>query len=155
MALAALLVSVFALVAASASAYYARSQAKETQRLAAIEADRHHAERMPQLKASIEPEGGDWYRLQLILTSGSPLDIVGLEILNKYGAVFPGEGPISAVSGQPTWPSLKPGDQASWEIDFDQEVRVVHLRVTCRSGKEMWNVLAEADTPYDVLDSIH
>lgn len=81
MDIAALALSILAVVLAGTSAWYTRSQAKWTKRgalesskLNSIEAARHHEERRPQLEASIDDVNGDmaFLRLDVVLAWPRP-----------------------------------------------------------------------------------
>jgi len=89
MAVAAFVVSVFAIVIAVVSVLYTRRQAISLQQVAEIEVERRKAERTPAFEGHIEGvnEGG-WYRLVLRLTSAEPLSAVAVEITEGRGVSF-------------------------------------------------------------------
>lgn len=166
--MAAFVISLLALVAASASAFFAgrqaahaKRQANDTAKLAAIEAERRHVEQAPRFDASIESvNGGGWYRLWLYLTFGPTLDSVQLEILNDRGLWFgteqDGVGSSEAFPKIAQGGALARGDTASWQIVLAEDPPpVLQLRVNCTAGSEQWDVLTSADVPYDVLKSLY
>lgn len=104
---AALVLSVVAVVLAGASAWYTRSQAEwtkrgalESSRLTSIETARHHEERRPKLAASVEDVNEDmgFLRLEVVLASPEPIDSVTARIRPSQGVRFtPGVSGVPAI----------------------------------------------------------
>lgn len=162
MALAALLVSILALLVAGLSALYTRKQANEAEATRRIEQDRRHDERQPHLRARVEPvSNGAWCRLWLELESAEPVTATTVEILgssitfpsNQQGVASGDQAPLIATSeGQ------SPLSQASplcWRVlvDEGQEAQE-RLLVTCHRGEERWQSVLSVDLPYDLLKSV-
>lgn len=172
MDVAALVLSVVAVVLAGASAWYARSQAEwtkrgalESSRLTSIEATRHHDERQPKLEASVEDVNGDmgFLRLAIVLVSPERIDSVTVRIRPSQGVRFtPGVLGVPAVgdglvarsySGQVT----KWARSAAWRIESVPAQPMsdeLTIDVTAHVGEEAWESTHRVPMPYSVLDSV-
>jgi hypothetical protein len=91
MALAALIVSVVALLVSGVSAFYTRRQAGAETESTAIERRRHHAERAPDLSADCEDVNGDqaFLRLRVSNDSDEPIDRLEVELPSRSPMTFP------------------------------------------------------------------
>lgn len=169
---AALVLSVVAVVLAGASAWYTRSQAEwtkrgalESSRLTLIEAARHHDERQPKLEASIDDVNGDmgFLRLEVVLASPEPIDSVTARIRPSQGVRFtPGVSGVAAIgdglaarsySGQIT----KWARSTAWRIESVPAQRMsdeLTIDVTAHVGEEAWESTHRVPMPYSVQDSV-
>lgn len=177
MTVAALVLSVVAILVAVASAVYTRRGADAQAALTRIEAARHLEERRPKLVGKVERIGaGSRQRLQLTLVSDEPLTAIEVTIpriqgvspqgvsftLNIYGVYpsRPGELPDRAFcydpySGQPS--GLKPGDSITWAVELaDKHVDTLRIEAACHgTAGELWNpVRIAAPVEPDILNSV-
>lgn len=101
MVYASLVISLLALVAAGASALYARRQSAAQNRATAIEDDRRHGELTPVFRASCEVSGdpGDSATLKIALTGGiDALDEVVVTVQDESGIDHWGRGLPAGVT---------------------------------------------------------
>jgi hypothetical protein len=156
MVVAALIVSLLALVVAVVSAVFTGIQAKHTRALAEIEASRRHDEQTPILVARIEGVNrndvtGDagWYRLRLRLDSAESLDGLTAEVIGTDAVSFaPGQvgvEPTIAAHREP----LEPGESVCWRVELPERdrPRAMRLIVRCHRAAAMWPVRVEAEVP--------
>jgi hypothetical protein len=150
MALASFVISVLALIAASASVLYARRQSASQDRATTIEDDRRHDELTPAFEANCEVNGdpGNSATLRVTLTGGiDALDEVVITIQDETGVDHWGRGLPAGITQ----------DQAEafvwgpWEFDTNASAQVVSNRQTrprpysLPSGKN-WDVIALSAT---------
>ncbi len=162
MAVAAFVVSVFAIVIAVVSVLYTRRQAISSQQVAEIEVERRKAERTPAFEGHIEGvnEGG-WYRLVLRLTSAEPLSAVAVEITEGRGVSFTtGQHGVDQSGASPGNAQhrghLAPGGTAVWRVAFAEgRVPVMRLHVTARIAGDEWPVLVTVQVPPDIASNVH
>lgn len=176
MAIAALAISVVALIVAAASAFYARKQADATKeqanaatRMARNDAERRLEERRPSFAGEIEPmNDGGWHRLWLRSTSKEALSSVDVEIAEGYGVQFtsgqhgvdPAERPpvlharVEDEKGRPR--PLGPNDRAAWRVQLpDSRPPRIRLNVSAAAGEEAWTAVSVVvDVPPDLLFSV-
>ncbi|MEV7091802.1 hypothetical protein AB0M80_03080 [Amycolatopsis sp. NPDC051045] len=161
MALAALIVSIFALLAAGASAYYGRQQAAAAKaaadsaavsaeaaaETARLDKDRRHEERTPKVSPGElqSHNGGAWRVLHFRLQESPPLARIEAEIVDSRGFYFrpgmngtsPQGRPLIAFylptfDSSPDRDQLTTGDAVYWVVDFDEERGTkLHIRLTC------------------------
>jgi hypothetical protein len=157
MVVAALIVSLLALVVAVLSAVFTGIQAKHTRALAEIEASRRHDEQTPVLVAWIEGVNwndttGDagWYRLCLRLESAEALDRLTAEVIGTDAVSFaPGQvgvDPTAAAHREP----LQPGEAVCWRVELPERDRpraMQRLIVRCHRAAATWSVLVEVEVP--------
>jgi len=162
-AVAALGISVIALVIAVASAKYTRDQAVESRKMRQIEAERRHQERTPEFAAEVEPvNDGAWFRLWLTLDGATPLHRIEAHLLDPEGASFTtGQDGVAAGNARPQdavgdFPDgLLSGDRHCWRIELGKDPSAgttVRVRVRCHGRNAdgdpvAWTVLAQADVP--------
>jgi hypothetical protein len=170
--IAALALSIVAVVLAGMSAWYTRSQAEWTKRgalesskLNAIEAARHHEERRPQLEASIDDVNGDmaFLRLDVVLASPEPVDAVTVRIRPSQGLRF-----TTGVLGVPAGTDGLTADSYSGEItkyarssawrvesiSGQPTPEEVTVDVIARVGDETWESTHRVPLPYNAMDSV-
>jgi hypothetical protein len=163
---AALVVSVVALILSGGSVVYARLQGVESRRLRQIESSRRHDELTPVLLGEVESvNGGSWFRLWLSLLSATPLLALELEIVEGPGVSFTsGQDGVAPMTVQPLRAvydlphSLRQGDRHAWRIAFDPMTGPsrMRLRVNCHGeddagGPVSWPVLVDvAHLPVDL-----
>ena len=172
MEIAALTLSIVAVVLAGMSAWYTRSQAQWTKRgalesskLSAIEASRHHEERRPKLEASIDDVNGDmgFLRLKVVLASPEPIDGVtvrirpsqGLRFTDGVSGVLAGSDGLTAesYSGEIT----KYARSSAWRVEDipgQPTQDEVTIDLTARVGDETWESTHKVPRPYSVMDSV-
>lgn len=172
MDVAALVLSIVAVVLAGASAWYTRSQAKwtkrgalESSRLTSIEAARRHDERRPTLEASVEDVNGDmgFLRLQVVLASSEPIDSVTVRIRPSQGVRFtPGVSGVPAIGDGLTARSYS-GQITKWARSTAWSIEGIPARpmpgeltidVTAHVGEEAWESTHRVTMPYSTLDSV-
>lgn len=160
MAIAALIVSILAMLVAGGSLVYTRRQAVDTSRLAKIESERHHREREPVLYGWIESmNNGGWYRLWLRLDSKEQLSSLRVEIVEGAGVTFPpsqngvdpsGKRPLAA-----TWSKLDPVESACWMVELAEErSSQIRLRAETTSDGGEWTVSVPVEVPVDILKTV-
>lgn len=151
MAIAALVISIFSLLAATASAFYAW-------KIASIERDRQHEEKTPTFKGFIEtknPQGTvHWYTLNLRLESASPLTGIKAIITEGNGIWFwrgvKGVDPSEPMPVRTaTWDAMTQGEVALWRVELeperDEEIRVL---VICKGSDDAeWTTLVPVKIP--------
>ena len=157
MALAALIVSVLALLVAAAAALFAKRQSDSTSRLETFEAARRHDELSPQLVARAVPatEHRQWPSLELESRGPHDLDSVTLKLLGPLA----GESPVGtlidsrngaltdelelgalSVAGRPAVVRIQLEDE-------DTRGETVRLFVTSTRGKEQWKQHLDCEFP--------
>lgn len=146
MAVASLIISILALLAAASAVWYGRSQAQAghaqavaTRDQAKAEADQLYDSRHPILDAEIEDmRPSNWHRLNLTLRSGHPLVGLTARIIEGNGVTFDSntdgvaysetEPPKTAVWGK----ALHKGDVARWRVLLaDERSEKISLRIEC------------------------
>ena len=162
MAVAALAVSLVALVMAALSVVYTRRQTISAQQVAKIDVERRKTERTPTFAGHIEDvnEGG-WHRLVLRLTSAESLPGVAVEITEGRGVAFTtgqygvdqsGASPGKAQHAE----ALTPDSTAVWRIALAEDrAPVVRLSVTTRIDGDEWTVPVAVTVPPDVASNVH
>lgn len=150
MAYVSLVISLFALVVAGASALYARRQSAAQYRATNIEDDRRHDELTPVFEASCEVAGdpGDSATLKIALVGGiDALDEVIITIQDESGADHWGRGLPADVTQEQAEAFV----WGPWEFDTNASAQVVTNRQTrarsysLLSGRN-WDVLTLAAT---------
>lgn len=141
MALAALVVSILALLVAGASALYAKQ-------VADVEKGRRHDERRPRFELEIDESR--WLRITVV--SNEALDEVHFELLAE-GMLFAGAAAIVGL-GRP-WAAS--GNLGAFDVGSPRRVQVVEreegkggksgVRLTCRKGGDKWVVTDRFDLP--------
>jgi hypothetical protein len=170
--IAALALSIVAVVVAGTSVWYTRSQAEWTKRgalesskLRAIEAARHYEERRPSLEASIDDVNGDmaFLRLEVVLASPEPVDTVRVRIRPSQGLRFtPGISGVPAGSNGLTASSYsgeitKYARTSAWRIEHtpgQPKQDEVTIDVTAAVGDEQWESTHRVPLPYSIMDSV-
>ncbi len=160
MALAALVLSVLALLAAGASAFYTKRQADAAARTATLDAERRYEERTPTFDAWIEPvNDGGWHRLWLRLTSRQGLSAVQVVITEGEGVEFttgqygvePGSRPpvLRATKwGAAGAEGMAPDERTAWAVQFSQSrPSEIRLQVTAVQKESTWDVTVPVKTP--------
>lgn len=154
MTVAALVVSIVALIIALISVVYTRQQAQANKKIAQIEQDRRHEERTPKFTAWIE-DMGSWKRLWLRLESprsltrlvGTLVEAEGVSFTHSQNGVDPSSpAPIKSAS----WDKLlEHGESACWSIAFEDDYADKPiLRVRCYSDDgDEWTVSVPFDPP--------
>src|SRR5687767_1144257 len=87
MTVAALIVSIVAILISLGSIVYARQQAQANKKIAQIEQDRRHEERTPRFTAWVE-DMGSWKRLWLRLESSKALTRLAGTLVEAEGVSF-------------------------------------------------------------------
>ena len=102
-AIAAFVVSVFAIAVSGLAAFFTKRQSDAATKLADLEAERRHHERTPTFNCGIElVNEGQWYRLWLRLTSRERLARVEVEITEGTGVSFTvGQHGVKTAQGGP------------------------------------------------------
>lgn len=150
MAVAALIVSILALLVALKSAFYARKQAGMAARA------REQAE-TPGFNSAIEIEnpGSDtnWYVLRLTLATQWPvtglqiaiIDGTGVEFTPSQAGVDNSSVPILAAE----WDNLGPGDTAVWRVRLAESPSItVRMRIICKGRDNFsWAIPIEVAVP--------
>ncbi len=156
MAVAALIISILALLAAGLSAWYARSQAHHQAEATRIERDRRHGERAPDFEAEIEDVNGDggFYRLWVTLTSVEALDQISVELPSTCAFVFtPGiHGVADNRHAESYEGKIEPNGRACWRVELVHENYTEKQKLLVRSqeGADKWSRQVVVDVPYDV-----
>jgi hypothetical protein len=169
MAVAALIVSIVALVVAGASAFYARQQARSAEGTRRIDASRRHGELTPVLIAEYVPpdETRDGERPGVRLTNRGPLDLDRIEVEavpspRAKDAVIEGIYDPRAGGTTPTHETGPLHRGVAWTaLEVIQAVEVdplgtewerggtVSLRCVCyAAGHEPWTVVVDVDFPH-------
>lgn len=161
MAVAALVLSVVAIVVSAASVWYTRMSADAATGVRAIEAGRRLAERRPRLSGNVGRIGST-YRLTVTLESDEPLAAMDVRIpyeaggslqgvsfaLNIHGVypVSPGQRAYRGfacdlLSGEPS--GLQPRDTAIWKVEVENKrADTLRLEATCRGeAGEVWDTV--------------
>ena len=161
MAVAALVLSVVAIVVSAASVWYTRVSADAATGVRAIQAGRRLAERRPRLSGHVGRIGST-YRLTVTLESDEPLAAMDVRIpyeaggslqgvsfaVNIYGVypVSPGQRAYRAsacdpLTGEPS--GLQPRDTAIWKVEVDDNrADTLRLEATCRGeAGEVWDAV--------------
>lgn len=161
MALAALVLSVLALLAAGASALYTKRQADAATLIATLDAERRHEERTPTFDAWIEPvNDGTWHRLWLRLTSPQGLSAVeatitegaGVEFTTGQYGVDPGALPPvlhASTMDETGAKGLAPDERTCWQVRFSQSPKPseFRIRISAAQNDSTWNVTIPVRTP--------
>ncbi|MFI5584451.1 hypothetical protein ACIA5G_05425 [Amycolatopsis sp. NPDC051758] len=173
MALAALIVSILALLAAGASAYYGRQQAAAAEAAAEsaavsaqaasdtarVDNDRRHEERAPKISpGELRDHGSGTHILHFRLLDSPELIRVDAEIVDSHGINFRPGTDGTAPAGHPVkafylpefdYPPgrlrLTTGDGIYWPVELD-DVRSnqIHIRLTCHTvDDEAWTIHRE------------
>jgi hypothetical protein len=154
MAIAALIISILALLTAGASALYTKQQAQAARQTTAIERERRHEERTPRFDARVESVSG-WFRLWLRLDTTRPIARLTCRLVEADGITFghsqngvapDAPAPIKEASWSET---LEQGDSACWKVELEDEHQTdVRLRVQCRDQQgEEWQVTVPLSVP--------
>jgi hypothetical protein len=157
MAIASLMISIFALLVAGASALYTRKQARDSKRIANNDVARRLQERAPVIGLEIESgNNGAWYRLWLRLLDNGPLTDAAVEILEpidvrfKQGTAGVERGPDLRFRFGRTG-TLLIGDDFAWRLEWpDREApEQIRLKVTCRGSQlgELWSTTRVVEVP--------
>lgn len=171
MAIAALVISVLALIVAAASAFYAKRQSDSGREQAAAatltarnDAERRLEERTPSFAGEIEPvNDGRVHHLHLRLTSKEELSAVAVKITEGNGVEFtssqygvdPAERPpvlharAEDADGSPL--RLTPNDRVTWRVQLpDPRPPKIWLKVRAAAGEDTWPaVVVAVDVPLD------
>lgn len=144
---AALIVSVLALLVSGGAVVYARRASQNDDA-------RRHEERKPELLSGIKSmNGGSAHLLSLVLQSSEPLTGLVAEILDGRGIAFTASQdgvPPGGPSERAEWPGgLAVGERAAWRIDVpkDRLRGKFRLRVTCHRTDDSWTVLLPMRAP--------
>lgn len=146
MEIAALMISIFALLAAAASVVYTRQQAQIARALHDLEEERRQAETEPVLRAKTE-NVGSWHRMWLLIDRSEPLARIDAEIVGGRGISF--SRGVEGIDPSAPFPvlsafyipeflrsdcaALHTGDSACWRVELeDDRTDVARLRVTCQ-----------------------
>lgn len=161
MALAALIVSILALLVAAASVAYVRRQTLASQALVATDTQRHHTERTPVWMSTLEQaDTGDWYTLSLRLMRSQPLGSIAVAIFDAHGIAFaPSQNGVDPALPSPvltaTHGALIEGERAVWRLALDPERSgTLHLHIDSTSAGESWKSAGHVDVPGDPSGSI-
>lgn len=154
MTIAALVISIVAILIAAASGWFTLRQARAAEATDQRDRLRHLAEREPKLTGSIESvNNGGWWKLNLRLTEGNLLAEVSLTIVEGDGVEFAGNqlgvpGPAPRPTAV-TVKALKRGAAATWRVLLSGDrSRQMRLTATCRGeGGETWEVPVWVDLP--------
>jgi len=158
MAIASLAFSIFALLAAGASALYARKQARMTRLLAQDDAARRLEERTPTIGLEVESVNkGASHRLWLRLLDNGPLTDATVEILEPVHVRFK-QGTAGVDRGSDMTyrvghtGALLTGDDFAWRIEWsdkDETPTRMRLKITCRGSRpaEVWLMTRAVDVP--------
>jgi hypothetical protein len=178
MTVAALVLSVVAILVAVASAVYTRRGAAAQEALTRIESARHLEERRPRLAGKVERIGaGSRQRLQLTLVSDEALAAMEVTIprvqgvspqgvsftLNIYGVYppRPGELPYRGFCYDPYSggaAGLKPGSSITWAVELaDEHVGTLQIEAACHGAAgELWDpVRIEAPVEPDISRTVY
>ncbi len=160
MDLAALVLSVLALLAAGASAFYTKRQAEAVARTVTLDAERRYEERTPTFDAWIDPVyGGGWHRLWLRLTSREGLSAVQLAVTERegfefttgqYGVELGAQPPVLRATkrGKAGAEGMAPDERTAWEVQFSQSrPPEIRLKITAVQEEFTWNVTVPVKTP--------
>lgn len=141
MAVAALVVAILALLAAGASALYAKQ-------VADVEKGRRHDERRPRL--DLEVDEARWLRITVV--SNEAIDEVYFELVPE-GTLIAGAAAIVGLGN----PWAASGSLGSFDVGAPRRVQVVEreeghggrsgLRLTCRKGGDEWVVTGRFELP--------
>jgi len=161
MALAALILSILALLVSGLSAWYARTQAHAAKEATAIERDRRHGERAPHFDAEIEDVNGDggFYRLWITVTSEEALDDVSVELPPACSFGFtPGIHGVSDSRHADSYEGeIEPGGRACWRVELvpDHHKDREKVLVSARRGTGKWSRQVPVEVPYDLMKSAY
>ena len=168
MAVAALVVSILAILISALSALYTRRSAKAEEGTLAIETARRLKERQPQLSARIEKIGisPDTYQLRVTLDSDEPLRALDIEMEWAQGFAFqigsfgiypsePNEVPLRAFAhdmsdNKPA--GIMPRKSMTWRLALPgTDIGPVRLEATCygEHGERWERVLIVAELEAD------
>ena len=151
MAIAAFVVSIFAVLVSLTAAYIAWLQVK-------VVRSQLHDQRAPKFNCYVE-DMGTWMRLVLRLATPVPLSSVQATILGGGGLQFtPSQNGVLSSKGGPiqtaSWSAehsqqgtLTAGDRAMWRVAFNGPIpEEVHLRLDCVGAKagDKWTVSERA-----------
>lgn len=167
-AVAALMISIIAVLLTGAGLVYAHQQASAAKSQARLLKDQQLDLRTPVFEPEIE-DRGSWHRLVVRLTSQWPLVAIRVTLLGDNNLQF-SDSQNGVQPGTPaprktaTWNNnhpeqggLHPGDTAVWRIDLGDEQRQdtrpeqLSLRIECAGGtdEERWTVHTVVAVPED------
>jgi|SRR5665647_450052 len=151
-------ISIVALVAAGASAWFTRTQAQAAHEIAFIDRARAHDEREPKYALSVRPLNPGqpvYYQLRARLISAGPVSISAIELLEPESGVkfTPGIEGVDPSTPSPVRAGSHPepvavGDEAVWQLEVDDEAdRDLTVRVTSMIGAEIWVSVERVSVP--------
>jgi len=161
-AIAAFVVSLFALIVSSTAVLFTKRQSDAAIRTVALDAERRHQERTPTFDGGIElVNDGKWHRLWLRLTSPEALSSVEVEINEGSGVAFTtGQHGVNPTEPAPVLhiytadehgaTGLAPDERTAWRVQLSAS-RSPKVRLMVRSviGDDLWTVPIPVDVPLD------
>lgn len=161
MTVAALVLSILAIILAGASALYTRKQAIAATATATIETDRRHDELTPRFTALVEPmpHSHPYYKLRLRLDTPQPLTALRVRLLNapvdvqftngQHGTDPGARSPIHEAFAVPeNGIALRPHDHATWQVELNSVPDGgLRLQVDAEARGGVWQVPVSVPTP--------
>ena len=162
MTVAALVISVFALVASGASVLYTRRQAKTATEATELDRARRHDELTPQFTGEIEwmQHSHPYARLRLRLQTPQALTDLRVRLLEAPidtqftrgqigvdpAARFPIHEAFAQVVGD--GPALAPFNRATWQLELnDPAPQLLRVQVEATIGDDRWTVQVPLQVP--------
>jgi hypothetical protein len=163
---AALIISIVAILVAGVAAYYTRRQSRAADVTAANDSSRRHDELTPRFSASLVSLAGSvgLYTLRLHLEGPQPLSAVSVRLLDaprgmrftseQAGVAADAPAPVlNAFAVPPDGIALRPYEHSDWQFEItypdDFPVDGLKLLVDANAGEQQWQVRVPVPLPDD------
>lgn len=155
MTVASLVVSIVALMAAVASAWFTHAQARAAQHAVTIERERAHDERKPKFAVTFRPLNPGqpvYHQLRVRLMSSTPASIPAIVLLEPRSGVKFTPGIEGVDPGDPSpvkagfhHQPIDVGAEAVWQLEVEDDAASdLMVRITSKIGDETWDAVETA-----------